>query len=798
MKKILSILIAVALLMTLTVSAFAADTETPVVTVSSATAAEVGEEVTLEVSITATTMAGYALKVVYDAEALELTAIKKGEDAGEGFFSGSKKTGKATYANTYNEDIEGVLFTVTFTVLAEGQHTVSLEVDKFALEDQTIFEVTTVDGVVTVGDVGGEEPEGGEGEIIVETTDTYGYFDMYSMTAPATGTYTFSIPAGLGVWSYDSYMSWGQPEIDFYDNTEGFELVMDLTEGEVFEFYVGATTRGTWTITYTYITSGEGGEGGEDPAPELPDPIELPLNTNISIEPDMLVVYQHTATDVETLTLQTYGFIMGDISIEVQVNDGATVTMIANDQLTLDLVAGDVVTVVVNSSGYSTLYTELTTGGDEPIVEGSDLTIGNNQIEAADVTYIYTAGENGTLTLSLGGAIMGPVEATVKVNGEVVGTLYTNTELVLELNAGDEVVIEVVASGYSTLTAAWTTGGEDVECEHEYVDGVCIHCGEEDPNYQPPTQEPDGTQGNPFIIEQLPYEATQETNDDFYYQWTATENGTLYVYYTDGLVALSGSSLGSWDYAEGGRKLAVAAGDVITINYWSGTGFTVEFVADSGEAEPGTQGNPIAIDSLNITLTINDDGIYYAWTATEAGEVVIRVAETTWSYGYSLTINGESLFGAGSELTFNVEAGDQIVIVIVVYPSASSDGHLTLEQVVEEEHVHNHVISDSKDATCTEDGYVTYTCECGDSYTETVPATGHSYVDGVCEHCGEADPDYVPECEHNYVDGVCTNCGEADPDYNPETGSLNVMAIALIAVMSLTAVVVTTKKSDEE
>ena len=46
--------------------------------------------------------------------------------------------------------------------------------------------------------------------------------------------------------------------------------------------------------------------------------------------------------------------------------------------------------------------------------------------------------------------------------------------------------------------------------------------------------------------------------------------------------------------------------------------------------------------------------------------------------------------------------------------------------------------------TCTEAGYTTYTCSCGDSYVaDEVGALGHSYVDGVCEHCGEADPDYV-------------------------------------------------------
>ncbi len=40
--------------------------------------------------------------------------------------------------------------------------------------------------------------------------------------------------------------------------------------------------------------------------------------------------------------------------------------------------------------------------------------------------------------------------------------------------------------------------------------------------------------------------------------------------------------------------------------------------------------------------------------------------------------------------------------------------------------------------TC-EDGVKTFACQrvgCGDSYTEPIPATGHSFIDGVCQNCG--------------------------------------------------------------
>ena len=61
--------------------------------------------------------------------------------------------------------------------------------------------------------------------------------------------------------------------------------------------------------------------------------------------------------------------------------------------------------------------------------------------------------------------------------------------------------------------------------------------------------------------------------------------------------------------------------------------------------------------------------------------------------------------------------------------------------------------------TCTEAGYTTYTCSCGDTYTaDEVAATGHSYVDGACSVCGLAEVH-----EHNYEAVVtaptCTAAG---------------------------------------
>ena len=81
--------------------------------------------------------------------------------------------------------------------------------------------------------------------------------------------------------------------------------------------------------------------------------------------------------------------------------------------------------------------------------------------------------------------------------------------------------------------------------------------------------------------------------------------------------------------------------------------------------------------------------------------------------------------------------------------------------------------------TCTEAGYTTYTCECGDSYVaDEVAALGHNFVSlvtaptcttqgfttYVCRVCyGGYAGDFVDMIAHEYTDGYCAICGKAEP-----------------------------------
>ena len=119
---------------------------------------------------------------------------------------------------------------------------------------------------------------------------------------------------------------------------------------------------------------------------------------------------------------------------------------------------------------------------------------------------------------------------------------------------------------------------------------------------------------------------------------------------------------------------------------------------------------------------------------------------------------------------------------------------------VEASHEHSYEKTAETAPTCTEDGSITYTCtECGDSYTETVPATGHNYTSVVtaptctedgyttytCTVCGDSyTGDTVAALGHDYKEtvvaatctedgsktGTCTRCGDSHTETIPATG----------------------------
>ena len=77
------------------------------------------------------------------------------------------------------------------------------------------------------------------------------------------------------------------------------------------------------------------------------------------------------------------------------------------------------------------------------------------------------------------------------------------------------------------------------------------------------------------------------------------------------------------------------------------------------------------------------------------------------------------------------------------------------------------------DPDCTNGGYTTNTCECGDTYvSDEVPALGHTWTDATCnapKTCSVCGATEGEAAGHSYTQGVCVHCGEAQAGYKALT-----------------------------
>ena len=89
------------------------------------------------------------------------------------------------------------------------------------------------------------------------------------------------------------------------------------------------------------------------------------------------------------------------------------------------------------------------------------------------------------------------------------------------------------------------------------------------------------------------------------------------------------------------------------------------------------------------------------------------------------------------------------------------------ELIDEIPHTHSYTSSVTREANCLRTGLRTYTCSCGDSYTEVIPMTAHTYRTGVvpptydeqgytlytCAYCGDSyKDDFVPKLKRDLAD----------------------------------------------
>ncbi len=179
-----------------------------------------------------------------------------------------------------------------------------------------------------------------------------------------------------------------------------------------------------------------------------------------------------------------------------------------------------------------------------------------------------------------------------------------------------------------------------------------------------------------------------------------------------------------------------------------------------------TGDNTVAVtltESENVTngvmqITYDPKVLTYASTNTAIGNADVKVdaenGTVTFAYASVKAMTAESIL-ATVNFTYTAQYIETKVTVATLQRNTTSrvDEESTSMDIVYEVGGHSYKVTESKEVTCTEDGYKVFLCtKCGDTYREDYTAPGHFYEAFVT----------APTCtEEGYTTYICTGCGES-------------------------------------
>ena len=143
----------------------------------------------------------------------------------------------------------------------------------------------------------------------------------------------------------------------------------------------------------------------------------------------------------------------------------------------------------------------------------------------------------------------------------------------------------------------------------------------------------------------------------------------------------------------------------------------------------------------------------------------------------SITANGKKLAGGsdystnGSQIMLNESwlktLGNGTYTLTYTFSDGSTDTFALTVKNVKSSHTHSYTAKVTKEAACTTEGERIYTCTCGDRYTETIPAKGHSESAWIIDKAATA-------IENGSKHTQCTTCGKViKTEVIPATGEVS-------------------------
>ncbi|WP_295213281.1 leucine-rich repeat protein [Ruminococcus sp.] len=163
-------------------------------------------------------------------------------------------------------------------------------------------------------------------------------------------------------------------------------------------------------------------------------------------------------------------------------------------------------------------------------------------------------------------------------------------------------------------------------------------------------------------------------------------------------------------------------------------------------------GNCTALSGVPLPETLKDVGVGAFVCCGSLNSITIpKSVENIGAYAFGFYDDGDEIYKKQDNFKLTVyyqTAGEE-------YAQSSE---LECEVLGKPAHTHSYTSTITKQPTCTAEGVKTFTCECGDTYTESIPAKGHTLEWVVISSSGSG-------CTYSKTEAYkCTICG-AETEY---------------------------------
>lgn len=211
-----------------------------------------------------------------------------------------------------------------------------------------------------------------------------------------------------------------------------------------------------------------------------------------------------------------------------------------------------------------------------------------------------------------------------------------------------------------------------------------------------------------------------------------------------------------------GKAIDISDGSIAGAKVIAAIGGTVTYVFKCGVQHYGSNNNnSCGCNGFGTGVVIaGDDGRIYQYAHMRAGCIPANIyVGARVNAAQQIGNVGTTGNSSGNHLHFGISKGK--------YWYESGINPQNESYIYSTEHTHSYVSSITSNPTCTNAGVRTYRCSCGNSYTESIPATGHKYnntkveptltADGytlhTCSVCGNSYTDQVVKAPQKKDDG---------------------------------------------